>query len=130
MELHLGWKDGIVCVLWGGGGGRAGLRRCGAQMGPISVGPGSQSSFTKVCRIRRGAQLGAIGPIDLRLALGVRGGGGGALETERLVNGSLNRYYFIHFFLVFFFLKIDFTTQYHTRHPGIATSTSCIHHLM
>ena len=39
---------------------RAGLRRCGAQLGTISVGPGSQSTCTKVCRIGRGTQLGAI----------------------------------------------------------------------
>ena len=30
---------------------RTGLRRCGAQLGTISVGPGSQSTCTKVCRI-------------------------------------------------------------------------------
>ena len=36
---------------------RAGLRRCGPQLGTISVGPGSQSTCTKVCRIGRGAQL-------------------------------------------------------------------------
>ena len=28
---------------------RAGLRRCGAQLGTISVGPGSQSACTKIC---------------------------------------------------------------------------------
>ena len=42
---------------------RAGLRRCGVQLGTISVGPGSQSTCTKVCRIGRGAQLGALCPI-------------------------------------------------------------------
>ena len=50
---------------------RAGLVRCWAQLGTISVGPGSQSTFTKICRIGRGAQLGAIGPIGLRPALTV-----------------------------------------------------------
>ena len=45
---------------------RAVLRRCGAQLGPISVGPGSQSTCIKVCRIGRGAP---IGPIGLRPAL-------------------------------------------------------------
>ena len=40
---------------------RAGLRMCGAQLGTISVSPGSQSTCTKVCRIGHGAQLGAIG---------------------------------------------------------------------
>ena len=49
--------------------GRAGFMRCGSQLGTISVGPGSQSTCTKVCRIARGAQLGAIGPIGLRPAL-------------------------------------------------------------
>ena len=39
---------------------RAGIRRRGAQLGTISVGPGSQSSCTKVCRIEQGAQLGTI----------------------------------------------------------------------
>ena len=48
---------------------RADLRRCGAQLGTISVGPGSQSTCTKVCRIGRGAQLGAICLIGLRPAL-------------------------------------------------------------
>ena len=48
---------------------RVGLSWCGAQLGTISVGPGSQSPCTKVCRIGRGAQLGAIGPIGLRPAL-------------------------------------------------------------
>ena len=48
---------------------RACLRRCGAQLGTISVGPGSQSTCTKVCRIGRGAQLGVIGPIGLILVL-------------------------------------------------------------
>ena len=43
--------------------------QCGAQLGTISVGPGSQSTCTKVCRIGRGAQLGAIGPNGLRPAL-------------------------------------------------------------
>ena len=38
---------------------RAGLRRCGAELATISVGSGSQSTFTKFCRIGRGAQLGA-----------------------------------------------------------------------
>ena len=45
------------------------VRRCGAQLGTISVGPGSQSTCTKVCRIRRGAQMGAIGPTGLGPAL-------------------------------------------------------------
>ena len=45
---------------WGGGGGG------GAQLGTMSVGPGSQSTCTKACRIGRGAQLGPIGPIGLR----------------------------------------------------------------
>ena len=31
-----------------------------AQLGTISVGPDSQSTWTKVCRIGRGAQLGVI----------------------------------------------------------------------
>ena len=66
---------------------RAGFRRYWAQLGTISVGPGSQSTCTKVCicmyldkprvdyTLARGdplirvAQLGAIGPIDLRPAL-------------------------------------------------------------
>ena len=48
---------------------RADLRGCGAQLETISVGPGSQSTCTKVCRIGRGAQLEAIGTIVLRLAL-------------------------------------------------------------
>ena len=39
---------------------RAGLRRCGAQLGVISVGPDSQSTCIKVCRIGCGAQLGVI----------------------------------------------------------------------
>ena len=47
---------------------RASLRRCGAQMGTISVGPDSQSTCTKVNRIGRGAQLGAVGPFGLRSA--------------------------------------------------------------
>ena len=64
---------------------RAGLRS-GTQLGTISVGPGSQSTCTKVCTcivldklrvdctlaqgtLRHRAQLGAIGPIDLRPAL-------------------------------------------------------------
>ena len=33
---------------------RAGLMRSEAQLGTISVGPGSQSTCTKVCRIGRG----------------------------------------------------------------------------
>ena len=37
----------------------------------ILVDPGSQSTYTKVCRIGRGAQLGAIGPIGLRPTLTV-----------------------------------------------------------
>ena len=45
---------------------RAGLMRCGAQLGKISVGPGSQLTCTNICRIRRGSQLGAIGSIGLR----------------------------------------------------------------
>ena len=48
---------------------RASLRRCRAQLETISVGPDSQSTSTKVYRIGRGAQLGAIGQIGLRLAL-------------------------------------------------------------
>ena len=48
---------------------RAGLRRCGAQLGIISVGPDSQSTCTNVCKIGRGSKLGAIGPIGLRPAL-------------------------------------------------------------
>ena len=40
--------------------------RCGAQLRTISVGPGTQSTCTKVCRIGRGAQLGVVG---LRQAL-------------------------------------------------------------
>ena len=48
---------------------RAGLRRCGAQLGTKSVGPGSLSTCTKVCRIGRRAQLGAIVLIGLRLGL-------------------------------------------------------------
>ena len=51
---------------------RTGLRKCGAQLGTISVGPGSQSTCTEVCRIGRGAQLGAIGPTGLRPALTIR----------------------------------------------------------
>ena len=48
---------------------RPSLRRYGAHLGTNSVGPGSQSTCTnKVCRIGRGAQLGAIGPIGLRPA--------------------------------------------------------------
>ena len=43
--------------------------RFGAQFATISVGPGSQSTCTKVCRIGRGAQLGAIGPIGLKPTL-------------------------------------------------------------
>ena len=39
--------------------------------GPNWVGPGSQLTCTKVCRIGRGAQLGIIGPIGLRPALGI-----------------------------------------------------------
>ena len=46
-----------------------GLRSCGAQLGTISVGRGSQSTCSKVCRIGRGALLGAIGRTGLRLAL-------------------------------------------------------------
>ena len=49
--------------------GRAGLRRCGAQLGTISVGPGSQSTCTKVCRIGRGAQIGSNWSNWLRPAL-------------------------------------------------------------
>ena len=45
---------------------RVGLRRCGPQLGTISVGPGSQSTCTKVCRIRSGAQLRPIGPIGCK----------------------------------------------------------------
>ena len=41
---------------------RAGLRRCGAQLG----------TCTKVCRIGLGSQLGAIGPIGLRPGLSVK----------------------------------------------------------
>ena len=51
---------------------RAGLRRSGAQLGTISVAPGSQSTCTKVCRIGSGAHLGAIGSIGLRSALVAR----------------------------------------------------------
>ena len=43
--------------------------RCGAQLGTILVGPGSQSTCTKVCRIGHRAHLGAIGPVGLRPAL-------------------------------------------------------------
>ena len=50
-----------------------GLRMCGAKLGTSSVGSGSQSTCTKVCRIGRGAQLGAIGPNGLRPALIVHG---------------------------------------------------------
>ena len=46
-----------VCV------SRAGVRRSGAQLGTISVGPGSQSTCTKVCRNGRGVQLGVTGPV-------------------------------------------------------------------
>ena len=58
---------------------------CVVQLGTVSVGPGSQSTCTKVCtcmyltsrvdytlgrgRLSRGDQLGAIGPIGLRPAL-------------------------------------------------------------
>ena len=73
VELRLvGTGFTAVCRLQWLGVRRAGLMRCGAQLGPISVGPGSQSTCTKVYRIGRGAQLGAIGPIGLRQALGVR----------------------------------------------------------
>ena len=54
LNLGLTQLDKHVLVI------RAGLRRCGVQLGTISVGPGSQSTCTKVCRIGRGAQLGAI----------------------------------------------------------------------
>ena len=53
----------------GRGEARAGLRRCGAQLGTILVGPGSQSTCNKVCRTGCRAQLGAISPIGLRPAL-------------------------------------------------------------
>ena len=45
------------------------LGGAGPNWGTISVSPGSQSTCTKNCRIGRGAQLGAIGPIGLRPAL-------------------------------------------------------------
>ena len=43
---------------------------CGAQLGTISVGLCSKSTCTKVCRIGRWSQLGAIGPNSLGPALG------------------------------------------------------------
>ena len=49
---------------------RASIRKCGAQLGTILVGPDSQSTCTKICRI---GALGPIGTIGLRQALGVDG---------------------------------------------------------
>ena len=84
---------------------RAGLRRCGAQLGTISVSLGSQSNFTKVCRIGCGAQLGAIGPTGLRPALPIHklytthdnqyteGRGRDVKEGNVLFNNTLNTFY-------------------------------------
>ena len=57
MIQHLLMVDlmGYVRVYTGSALGGA-----GAQLGTISVGPGSQSTCTKVFKIGRGAQLGAI----------------------------------------------------------------------
>ena len=68
------WRNNVYICIWFlrfvMGQPRARIKKCGAKLGTLLVGPGSQSTCTMVCRIGRGAQLGAIGPVGLRLALG------------------------------------------------------------
>ena len=87
---------------------RAGRRRYGAQLGTILVGPGSQSTCTKVCRIGCGAQLGAIGPIGLRPALCNSSTYSGTRPDTVFLNVCVCLSLYVHVYIYFIMLCILF----------------------